>query len=83
MLEEAADRADDLHAVGDARDAGSKPTGIADEQVHLHARLRGEVERPGDVLVLEGVHLELDEPGRGGGVLLGLALDLRQERGLQ
>src|SRR5262249_20724451 len=64
VLQEAphyAHHADRLRQAGHTR---PQAAGVADDQIDLHAGLRRSVERLGDVDVLEGVHLELDQARR-------------------
>ena len=57
VLEEAVDDAGDPDVVADARDAGAEAADAAHDEVDLHARLRGAVERLDDRRVDERVHL--------------------------
>ena len=61
---------------GDARPQAAE---AADDQVNLHARLRGAVERPANGALLERVALDDDLRRPAGLGVLGLALDHREE----
>ena len=75
MLEEAADQRDHPDVVRQTDDAGPEQAAVAHDQVHVHAGLGGLVEGGDEVLVGEGVGLQLDEPGVALGLVFDLALD--------
>ena len=69
--------------VRQAGQAGAQAAGVAHDQLDLHARLRGAIERLDDVGVLERVHLEADQARLLGRVAGDLALDPLEQPLLQ
>jgi hypothetical protein len=61
VLEKATDDADDSNVVRNARHTGTQSTRVPNDEVDMHTRLRGFVERTGDVDIFERVGLDLNE----------------------
>ena len=61
VLQIPADDTDNAHILRETGNSRAQPASIADNKINMHARLRSEIEFPGYVRILEGVHLQLNE----------------------